>query len=94
MGSHIVGHRARSFPVAGIVFEDLLPANGKFEVFAFRNGVTVRVNGVTHLGTAQPSAVEIEKSLNGEVTSTLNSHEFRAHARAISCERWNAHCNR
>jgi len=71
MGSHIVGQSGSQFPVAGIVFEDLLPANGKFEVFAFRNGVTVRVNGVTHLGTAQPSAVEIEKSLNGEVTSTL-----------------------
>jgi hypothetical protein len=40
-------------------------------VFAFRNGVTVRVNGVNHLGTAQPSADEIEKSLNGEVTSTF-----------------------
>lgn len=71
LGNHIIGQSGAQFPVAGIVFEDLLPENGKFEVFAFRNGVTVRVNGVTHLGTAQPSAAEIEKSLHGEVTSTF-----------------------
>lgn len=71
IGSQIIGQSGAQFPIAGIVFEDILPANGKFEVFAFRNGVTVRVNGVTHLGTAQPSAAEIEKSLHGEVTSTL-----------------------
>jgi endoglucanase len=66
-----MGQSGAQFPVAGVVFEDILPANGKLEVFAFRNGVTVRVNGITHLGTAQPSAVEIEKSLHGEVTSAF-----------------------
>jgi len=71
IGNQIIEQSGAQFPIAGIVFEDILPANGKFEVFAFRNGVTVRVNGVTHLGTAQPSAAEIEKSLHGEVTSTL-----------------------
>jgi hypothetical protein len=71
LGSQIIGQSGAQFPVAGIVFEDILPENGKFEVFAFRNGVTVRVNGVNHLGTVQPSAAEIEKSLHGEVTSTL-----------------------
>lgn len=71
IGRQIIGQSGAQFPVAGIVFEDILPENGKFEVFAFRNGVTVRINGVTHLGMAQPSAAEIEKSLHGEVTSTL-----------------------
>ena len=71
MGRQIVGQSGAQFPIAGIVFEDILPENGKFEVFAFRNGVTVRVTGVTHLGTAQPSAAEIEKSLSGEVSTTL-----------------------
>jgi len=71
IGKQIIEQSGAQFPVAGIVFEDILPANGKFEVFAFRNGVTVRVDGVTHLGTAQPSAAEIEKSLHGTVTSTL-----------------------
>ena len=71
IGAQIIGQSGAQFPVAGIVFEDILPANGKFEVFAFRNGVTVRVNGVTHMATAQPSDAEIEKSLNGEVTFTF-----------------------
>lgn len=71
IGNQIIQQSGAQFPVAGIVFEDILPANGKFEVFGFRNGVTVRVNGVNHRGTIQPSAVEIEKSLHGEVISTL-----------------------
>src|SRR5678815_3854885 len=44
IGNQIIGQSGAQFPIAGIVFEDILPANGKFEVFAFRNGVTVRVN--------------------------------------------------
>lgn len=71
LGKQIIEQSGAQFPIAGIVFEDILPEDGKFEVFAFRNGVTVRINGVTHLGTAQPSTTEIEKSLNGAVTSTL-----------------------
>ena len=71
IGAQIIGQSGAQFPVAGIVFEDLLPADGKYEVFVFRNGVTVLVNGVTHRGTAQPSAAEIERALSGVVTSTL-----------------------
>jgi endoglucanase len=71
IGVQVIGQSGAQFPVAGIVFEDILPEDGKFEVFAFRNGVTVRVNGVNHLGTAQPPAAEIEKSLHGDVTVTL-----------------------
>jgi endoglucanase len=71
LGRQIIGQSGAQFPVAGIVFEDILPEDGRFEVFAFRSGVTVRVHGVTHLGTAQPSDAEIENSLNGEVISAL-----------------------
>jgi len=69
--SQIIQQSGAQFPIAGIVFEDILPADGRFEVFAFRNGVTVLIAGVIHRGTAQPSAGEIEKSLHGEVTSTF-----------------------
>lgn len=55
------------FPVAGIVFEDQIPQDGIYEIYCFRNGVTVQVNGVPHRGTAPPTGDEIEKSLNGEV---------------------------
>jgi hypothetical protein len=70
LGRHIIGQSGAQFPVAGIVFEDIIPADGVFEVYAFRDGVTVRVRGVNHRGTAQPTAEEIEKSLSGFVLST------------------------
>lgn len=71
IGKQIIEQSGAQFPIAGIVFEDILPEDGKFEVFAFRNGVTVRIDGVKHLGTDQPSDDEIQKSLTGQVTSTL-----------------------
>lgn len=72
LSRHILDQSGAQFPVAGIVFEDILPSDGRMEVFAFRNGVTVKVNGVTHLSTAQPSDATIEKSLNGQVTKALS----------------------
>lgn len=56
------------FPVAGIVFEDQIPEDAVYEIYCFRNGVTVQVNGVQHRGTAPPTDEEIEKSLHGAVT--------------------------
>lgn len=71
LSRQIIGQSGAQFPVAGIVFEDIIPEDGIFEVYAFRSGVTVRVHGVTHLGTKQPTSDEIEKSLNGEVISSM-----------------------
>lgn len=56
------------FPVAGIVFEDNLPADGVYEAYGFRDGVTVGIEGVEHRGTGQPSEEEIHASLFGRVT--------------------------
>jgi len=50
------------FPVAGIVFEDILPGDSVYEIYCFRNGVTVQVKGVKHRGTEPPADEEIEKS--------------------------------
>jgi hypothetical protein len=68
---HIHEQSGAQFPIAGIVFEDILPADGRMEVYAFRNGVTVRVPGVTHRGTQQPTADEIQKSLNADPTTAF-----------------------
>jgi len=66
--THIIGQSGGQFPVAGIVYEDILPADGKFEIFCFRNGVTVAVEGITHRGTVQPTKDQIELSFFGNVT--------------------------
>ncbi len=65
------------FPVAGVVYEDILPCtpdgcgDGVNEAFCFRNGVTVRVRGFTHLDTKPLSEQSIDTCLQGDVTAVL-----------------------
>jgi hypothetical protein len=60
----IIGQSGAQFPVRGIVYEDILPANGVHEVYCFMDGVTVKVNGVEHRGEKQPSPAQMDKALN------------------------------
>ncbi len=71
LSKHIIDQSGAQLPVAGIVFEDMLPKDGIYEIFCFRNGVTVRIRGIKHLSTLQPTNEEIERSLNGEIISTF-----------------------
>lgn len=59
------------FPVAGVVYEDINPADGVYEAYCFRNGVTVKVAGFTHLDTKSLSEQRINTCLHGEVTAVL-----------------------
>ncbi len=68
LSQHIIYQSGAQFPIAGIVFEDIIPEDGRYEIYAFRNGVTVKIDGVNHRGTKQPSAEEIEESIDGKVT--------------------------
>ena len=52
MFQHILGQSGGQFPVAGVVYEDIIPADGVNEIYCFRDGVTVSVEGVPHRGTA------------------------------------------
>jgi hypothetical protein len=68
LADFILWQSGGQFPVRGIVYEDILPANGINEIYCFRDGVTVKINGVDHRSEKQPTAAQIEKSL----TATLN----------------------
>lgn len=70
LSKHIIAQSGAQFPIAGIVFEDILPKDKIYEVYCFRNGVTVGIKGVKHQNTNQPTNEEIEKSLYGEVKWT------------------------
>lgn len=70
LSHHIINQSGAQFPIAGIVFEDILPADGVYEMYCFRNGVTVGIEGVTHRGTGQPGEEQIYQSLYGRVTWT------------------------
>ena len=63
LADHILSQSGAQFPIRGIVYEDILPANGLYEVYCFMDGVTVKINGVEHRGETQPSPEQIQKAL-------------------------------
>jgi hypothetical protein len=64
LADRIISQSGAQFPIRGIVYEDILPANGIHEVYCFMDGVTVKVNGVDHRSEIQPSAEQMEKALH------------------------------
>jgi endoglucanase len=63
LANHIISQSGAQFPVRGVVYEDILPANGINEVYCFMDGVTVKINGVDHRSEKQPSPEEMQKAL-------------------------------
>jgi hypothetical protein len=72
------------FPVSGVVYEDIIPKNGVFEVYGFHNGVTTRLNGLKHRRTTPLSDAELETTLSAE---PLNTITLAAPARIIGITR-------
>jgi hypothetical protein len=68
MFQHILYQSAGQFPVAGVVYEDIHPEDGKKEIYCFRDGVTVAVEGVPDRGTAPMTPKQIAASIDGRVT--------------------------
>lgn len=64
------------FVVAGVVYEDYIPADHVFEVYAFRDGVNVVLNGIKHRRTSALSAAELESSLNTPPVRTVSDAAF------------------
>jgi len=64
---NVIDQSGGQFPVAGVVYEDIIPADGVNEAYCFRDGVTVEVEGVKHRETAILTPTEIEASINGPV---------------------------
>jgi len=99
LSRQIINQSGAQFPVAGIVFEDILPEDGINEIYCFRNGVTVKIGGVPHRGTLQPSQQEQELCINGAVSKTLkfariagtSREEFIANGGAedVAGNKWN-----
>ena len=64
---HIISQSGAQFPVRGVVYEDIRPANGINEVYCFVDGVTVKVKGVEHRSEKQPSPEQMQKALHAVV---------------------------
>lgn len=67
LANHIISQSGAQFPVRGVVYEDILPANGIYEVYCFMDGVTVKINGVDHRSEKQPSPEQMQKALKAVV---------------------------
>jgi hypothetical protein len=63
LSHHIIGASGAQFPVAGIVFEAMDDAPRQ-KVYCFRDGVTVRLEGVRHTTTEQPTEAEIKAAID------------------------------
>lgn len=56
--NQIMGQSGAQFPVAGVVYEDM-DGTGQ-RIYPFRNGVTVRVEGLPYATREQPNATQME----------------------------------
>ena len=74
--ARVLSQSGGQFPVAGIVYEDLIPADGIHEAYAFADGVTVVVDGLEHRGTAPLSADQLEASLRARPLRTASADGF------------------
>ncbi len=64
--NHVISQSGGQFPVAGVVYEDM-EGDGLMKAYCFRDGVTVRVDGMVHRTTAPLTIAEREASLRGPV---------------------------
>jgi hypothetical protein len=55
--SEIIGQSGAQFPVAGVVYEDM-DGTGQ-RIYPFRNGVTVRIEGLPYATREQPTAAQM-----------------------------------
>ncbi|WP_156864304.1 hypothetical protein [Casimicrobium huifangae] len=64
------------FPVAGIVYEDILPHDGVQEAYGFSDGVTTLLQGVKHRRTEPFSTAELEAALSAQPIRTASEAAF------------------
>lgn len=64
------------FPVAGIVYEDILPEDGVQEAYGFKNGVTTILQGVQHRRVEPFSPSELDSALAAQPRRTASEAGF------------------
>lgn len=74
--SRVIAQSGGQFVIAGVVYEDIIPADHVFEAYAFRDGVTVLLKDVQHRGVHALSSAELEASLWASPTKTVTQGAF------------------
>jgi hypothetical protein len=80
----VLSQSGGQYPVAGVVYEDIIPKDGVNEAYGFRNGVTTIIEKFPHRATASLTQEQIERALSGPALRTA-SHA--AYARPIGVTR-------
>lgn len=80
----ILDQSGGQFPISGIVYEDLIPADGVQEAYGFVNGVTTILKGVQHRRTEPFSDAELQAVLSAEPVKTASDS---AYARIVGVSR-------
>jgi hypothetical protein len=63
----ILYQSSAQFPVAGIVLEDIRPTDKHFEMYCFRDGVRVEVEGFETQSTDRPTEAHYQACLSGKL---------------------------
>ena len=77
---HILNASGGQFVIAGVVWEDISPADGVYEGYTFRNGVTVLLEGVPNAATR----VLTETERNAAIAPETPVLQVRRYARIAS----------
>jgi hypothetical protein len=65
LAERVIVQSSAQYPVAGIVLEDIRPADGAYEMYCFRHGVRVEIAGFVTASTDRPSADTMSLCLEG-----------------------------
>ena len=87
--NRVIKQSGGQFAVAGVVYEDIIPEDNVYEAYAFRDGVTVVLEGVKHRGTKLLTPPQLEAALTTRPSSTVTKAGYARIAGTSSNEyRW------
>jgi hypothetical protein len=88
---HVLSQSGGQFPVAGVVYEDILPADGINEAYGFRDGVTGIIGGFPHRATQPLTQEQTERALSAPVSRTASRSAYARPIGVARNEYLNAH---
>jgi hypothetical protein len=87
----VLSQSGGQYPVAGVVYEDILPADGVNEAYGFRDGVTSIIGGFSHRATQPLTQEETERAISGPVLRTASQPAYARPIGVTRTEYLNAH---
>lgn len=72
----VVTQSGGQFVVAGVVYEDIIPKDGVYEAYAFRDGVTVSIKDIRHRRTVPLTDYELEAALDATPLGTISNPAY------------------